>query len=435
MAIAKEVPSGNLGEIPDGWHFYDPDSGDELKAVDQMRDTFKCATAMVLLPHEIAAQVIERNVATIPDEDLAGKGREGLPHITIKYGVREDLQAIAETLAEFYPFEVTLGKTRIFPPNQNTGGAAVVYVEVITPIMQVMHDRINETVGARHDGADYVPHVTLAYVAADVAEKYDGLDAFDGMKFTASRIAVTLSSGKRWTLDLGGSTLVAKAADEEDEDIENIILDILKSFEETVLPIQHELASTHLDQGKELRDAVGLESDITLSALNERALAYAKKRAAEMVGKRWVGGELVDNPNAKWVITETTRNVLRELIQTAFREGQTPAQLTGSIERTGVFSSSRADMIASTEMARAQVQGALSTAKDVGVVGKSWETSGDHDLDDECDDNVDDGVIGINDLFTSGDDGPPGHPNCNCAAVFYTADDPETADLLVGEAA
>jgi 2'-5' RNA ligase len=643
LTIVEEVPD-TFGDIPEDWHFYDPDTGEELKAVDMMRDVMKVACAMIVLPETVAAEVLKINAAMIADADLAGKGREDQPHITVKYGVREDLGQTAEALVEFYPFEVTLGKTKIFEPSANSKGAAVVVVEVIAPILQQLHDKVNDCIGLRHDGTDYVPHITLAYincrsadssnasaattkcvvdgivtdtyeladffkaeafknhgfdgidiprqrvmvcsmlrtlhdpeivelivklvpvdmvddlsrlkgaskvafgnqyvlgygnapdledpvalridvanafaaaiaetvtklprrslvtesrtdkfgtavsatdgkgtiiespltgsgaeissspawwsmegsaasrasnikhdsniadrrtasktyVAPEIRKKYEGLTDFEGITFTASAVTIKRVNKKEWTFDLGGSRLVSKAGeDEEDEEVEEIILDILKGFEEVVPAMEHELASTHLDSATEMRDALDVESSIQFSVLNEKALQYARKRAAEMVGKKWVDGELVDNPNAVWAITETTRDVLRTLIDDAFGQGQTPAELATSIENTGIFGAWRADLIASTEMARATRQGARDTAKEVGVIGKSSETSGDHtedNCDGSCDEAEDRGVIALDEDY-----GVTGHwdgPGCNCVEVFYTADDPEAADLLEPE--
>ncbi|HWJ39869.1 MAG TPA: phage minor head protein, partial [Candidatus Limnocylindrales bacterium] len=124
-----------------------------------------------------------------------------------------------------------------------------------------------------------------------------------------------------------------------------------------------------------------------------------------------------------------TREVLRASVKQAFEEGWTPVDLEKRIEESGIFGEARAEMVAKTEMARAQVEGALWTAREVGVVAKRTELSGDHDQDDECNDAVDDGVIAIDDEFTPGGD-PPFHPNCNCALVFYTAADPEAAEFV-----
>jgi 2'-5' RNA ligase len=434
VAIAKEVPS--LAEIPEGWHFYNPESGAELPkvaAADLQRDQSHVACAMIRLPEAIADEVLAKAAMLIADEDVTGKGREDEPHITLKYGVRENVGETAEALAEFYPFEVELGKTGVFTPNQNTGGAAVVYVEAIAPILKELHSKLGDSIGVRHDGADYVPHVTLAYVDASKADKYDDLDSFAGMKFTANAITITRAEGKDWTFDLGGASLVSKAGgDEEDEDIEEIILDILKGFQEIVPAVQHELEGTYLDQARQM--STEMESTVQLSVLNQRALDYARARAAELVGMKWVEGELVTNPNAVWAITDTTREVLKDLITNAFSQGQTPAELTSSIEQTGIFSVWRSDLIASTEMAMATRQGARDTAKDVGVIGKSSETSGDHteeNCDGSCDEAEERGVIGIDEDW--GVDGHFEGIGCNCVEVYYTADDPEAADLLEPE--
>jgi len=54
-----------------------------------------------------------------------------------------------------------------------------------------------------------------------------------------------------------------------------------------------------------------------IHAVNEAARDYAHDRAAEMVGKKWVDGVLVDNPDAQWAITETTRDVAAGIIEDA----------------------------------------------------------------------------------------------------------------------
>src|SRR5205807_1478652 len=60
-----------------------------------------------------------------------------------------------------------------------------------------------------------------------------------------------------------------------------------------------------------------------INAVNAVARDFAEKRAAEMVGMKWVDGELVENPRAEWAISETTRDDLRRIIKQAF-EDETP---------------------------------------------------------------------------------------------------------------
>lgn len=239
---------------------------------------------------------------------------------------------------------------------------------------------------------------------------------------------------------VAANALAMKDEDDDDDDvsdeIQDIIANILENFSELIDPISAELAATYLDQASGLMDALEMTESVQLSVLNKRALAFAKARAAEMVGKKFVDGELVDNPDAQWVITDTTRTALNALIPKAFEDGMTPADLTGAIDDLGIFSSWRSDLIASTEMANAQRNGARDTASDVGVIGKASQTSGDH-TEDNCDGSCDEaeelGVIDIDDDY--GVDGHFQGPNCNCVEVFYTADDPEAADLLGDRAA
>jgi hypothetical protein len=164
--------------------------------------------------------------------------------------------------------------------------------------------------------------------------------------------------------------------------------------------------------------------------VNERALVYAKARAAEMVGMKWNdAGELVDNPDAEWAISETTRASINELIQQALDEGMSPHELADAITSATDFSAFRAEMVARTELAKAQTSGALAGWKESGLVsGKSW-LLGSENVDDECTDNADEGVIDIDETFSSGDDAPPAHPNCacDCVAELMSAEEEEVA--------
>ena len=218
-----------------------------------------------------------------------------------------------------------------------------------------------------------------------------------------------------------------KALDPEDDDRIDGLLDTWDAVE---APIAHELDAIFREAARDAREAFEARDTIDLSVINQAAFDFARARAAELIGKKWHDGKLVDNPDAKWAITDTTREELKALVEQAFKEGMTPAELRETTEASGVFTPSRAEMIARTEMARAQVKGALSTAQQAGAVGKEWQTSGDHDQDDECDENEDAGIIAIDDDFPSGDDGPPAHPRCNCVLVFYSSEDPEAAELV-----
>ena len=183
-------------------------------------------------------------------------------------------------------------------------------------------------------------------------------------------------------------------------------------------------------------EAVGMANDQELMTLiPENAIAFAKDRAAELVGMKYdpESQTYVENPNPAFSITDTTREGIRDLTTKALEEGWSSQDLKKAILDEHFFSDSRAETIARTELAFASTQGNLKTWKDTGRVGgKRWVMSDQHPQDDECDDAEDEGAIGIDDIFeATGDDGPPAHPNCLCALVPVLAsemDDGEEED-------
>lgn len=144
---------------------------------------------------------------------------------------------------------------------------------------------------------------------------------------------------------------------------------------------------------------------------------YSKERSAELVGKKYVNGKLVDNPNAEWSIDDATRDDLRGIITDAVSGKIELSDVEDAIADAGAFSDDRAALIARTEITRANSYGSLGgyqAAKASGVdVKKAWLA--DDGACDVCLDNESDGVIDLDDQFSSGDDAPPAHPSCECA--------------------
>jgi hypothetical protein len=159
------------------------------------------------------------------------------------------------------------------------------------------------------------------------------------------------------------------------------------------------------------------------------ATDYAATRAAEMVGKRYdADGNLIDNPDADWAITSTTRDVLRREIRDAVATDRDVDRLADHIADTGIFSDDRAEMIARTETNMAQNQGVLEAGRQAKAAGsnvrKVW-TLGPNPCP-QCEDAAAEGDIDLEDDF-GGDagDAPPLHPNCQCSLDLFVADDQE----------
>jgi len=161
------------------------------------------------------------------------------------------------------------------------------------------------------------------------------------------------------------------------------------------------------------------ESNDLFSLSDTQAYDYAHERGAEMVGKKWVDGKLVDNPDAQWAITDTTRSELRELIASAFKNQWTPKELGRQIDEAFVFSPGRAELIAQTETAFAQTAATVQTGKKFGAITKSCLLSNEHDIDDICNAAADAGEVPIDKAYPGGSLHVPLHPRCMCVELVH----------------
>lgn len=139
---------------------------------------------------------------------------------------------------------------------------------------------------------------------------------------------------------------------------------------------------------------------------NPHATEWAQKNA----------GDLIDG------ISKTTRDDIRELVEAAFEEQFTVADLAKEIADL-IGDDARAETIARTETMRASNEGQLEAwdqAKEAGLLTgnekKEWIVTPDDRLCPVCE-PMDGVTVGLDELFdVDGDqiDGPPAHPNCRC---------------------
>jgi hypothetical protein len=169
------------------------------------------------------------------------------------------------------------------------------------------------------------------------------------------------------------------------------------------------LSSVASDTGQLAYAQIGSQNDV-FEQINDRASAWASDRAASLVSE----------------VDDTTLDAVRRAIAQGIGDGLGASEIADSVEELGAFTEDRAQLIAHTEIANANSQGALvgyKTAKDSGIdVKKAWLLA-DEDVDDECADNADAGAIELDDIFPSGDDAPLAHPNCRCALVPVVGDE------------
>lgn len=166
------------------------------------------------------------------------------------------------------------------------------------------------------------------------------------------------------------------------------------------------------------------DNEKLFNQVSETAVSYAKDRSAELIGKKIVDGELVDNPNALWSIPEATRNEIRGIIEEALKGHIELGDLSEAISTAGAFSPNRAEMIARTEIANAHSMGSLNgyrAARDAGVdVEKGWLP--DDKACDVCLANAAASPIPLDQEFPSGDLAPTAHPWCECAIYAVVPD-------------
>lgn len=114
-------------------------------------------------------------------------------------------------------------------------------------------------------------------------------------------------------------------------------------------------------------------------------------------------------------IEETTRGDVSRIIGDAMEGGWSNDKVASALDEGYAFSDDRADMIARTETAYADVAGNVASYEEAGVERKRWVLGS--DSCDLCQANEDAGEIDFNDTFPSGDFAPPGHPNCTCDII------------------
>lgn len=182
-----------------------------------------------------------------------------------------------------------------------------------------------------------------------------------------------------------------------------------EGFQELAEPF---LASVSVLGGGEALKQLNIDGDAEVEALmRQRAEAWAKDRSAEMVGMKLVDGELIPNPDAKWQITEGTREWLRSLTEQALEEGWSAQEMAGQIAESYAFSEQRAEVIARTEIAKADIAGSVEGWKASGLVSqKEWLTA--DECCDECQE-MNGELAPVDGSFSDGKDVPL-HPQCRC---------------------
>jgi len=149
--------------------------------------------------------------------------------------------------------------------------------------------------------------------------------------------------------------------------------------------------------------------DASPGVVQIRAGEYAEAHAADMLK--------LDAPGN---VVELTRARMREIVSEGVSTGQSVQTVAKTIRDDFAFSKARSSMIARTETAKALGQGAKGAAIEQGRDEKHWVTQGDGEVSDACVSNSRAGWLSIGDVFPSGADTVPEHPNCRCNVRYRT---------------
>ena len=144
-----------------------------------------------------------------------------------------------------------------------------------------------------------------------------------------------------------------------------------------------------------------------LDQVNEKAVEWAEKHAADLVTQ----------------LTTTTRDRLRGDLAASIELGMSVQDIAAVLQEDYEFSAARAELIATTERAFADVRGNCIGYAESGVVGGlEWTTANGGDDDRICPDcEMNDGAVvpmdedgNAAEPFPSGDTTVPAHPGCLC---------------------
>lgn len=136
----------------------------------------------------------------------------------------------------------------------------------------------------------------------------------------------------------------------------------------------------------------------------------AHEHVAKLVGKRIDdNGNIIDNPNSEYQISDKTRADIRQSIQTSVNLGEDVQTATKRLQKT-IKNVKRAQTIANTETVNSYSAGLLHFGGVSNAIGKEWEDNGALDV---CAEYSHRGAVPF-DYSYDGIDGPTAHPNCRC---------------------
>jgi 2'-5' RNA ligase len=142
----------------------------------------------------------------IDKADLAEKGLELKPHVTVRYGLHtENPDDVRELLAYEWPITITLGRTAFF--STPIGDAVIVLVE--SWALTDLNERLAK-LPHTNTHADYIPHITLGYVKPGLGGKYVDDNSLAGKTVTIGTLTFSSKDGTETKIPLGSGKTFAE---------------------------------------------------------------------------------------------------------------------------------------------------------------------------------------------------------------------------------
>jgi 2'-5' RNA ligase/GGDEF domain-containing protein len=232
------------------------------------------STQVNIDPKSELGQQHAQAVATMPEDHIGPNGKEDTPHVTVRYGLKDDspeaIAKIKEAASKIAPFEATVGKTSSFPATKEGDRPIIARVEK-SPELNALRSVVEGAGDFKEDThGEYKPHVTLGYVKPEHVAEYEGGSHLEGGKVPVDHVTVTKRDGTSETIKLGGKP----------------VPDLVAQHEATPdLVAEHEAQPerrTNLDQRKKVADmspeerAKALLTSETVDLPNKRAFTEAE---------------------------------------------------------------------------------------------------------------------------------------------------------------
>ncbi|MCA1623676.1 MAG: 2'-5' RNA ligase family protein [Acidobacteria bacterium] len=241
---------------------------------DETKTKHDYSSTQVNLPEDVSSKVLSVGKTLVKDADLADKidwnPRETEPHITVKYGLHtNDAKEVRQILAGEKPFEVTLGKTSIFPAKEDAN-YDVVKVDIDSPELHRINKLIADNTKVTDTHPTYNPHVTLAYVKAGQGQKYADDNSLEGTRLTFNSIAFSDKNGNQVDIPLGKDV-------QSNKEIESV--GGIKRSDESHAALKEAFALPFITGGRKL-NAVLLNRKVTVKFLNPAGRVLTKTMTA-----------------------------------------------------------------------------------------------------------------------------------------------------------